>query len=106
MSATEVGGGALWSGCFPVVGGGAITVPAVEQAVKPGAAPAGPEPAENASSQFAPQPRAVAPQEDASQYCPVCSQRLESRRCKLVFAVCGYYMACADYYLYASRVRP
>jgi hypothetical protein len=36
--------------------------------------------------------------EDASRYCPVCSQRLESRRCKLVCAACGYYMSCADYY--------
>jgi len=39
-----------------------------------------------------------APQEDASRYCPVCSQRLESRRCKLICNVCGYYMSCADYY--------
>ena len=36
--------------------------------------------------------------EDASRFCPVCSQRLESRRCKLVCDVCGYYMSCADYY--------
>jgi len=36
--------------------------------------------------------------EDASRYCPVCSQRLESRRCKLVCDTCGYYMSCADYY--------
>ena len=36
--------------------------------------------------------------EDASRFCPVCSQRLESRRCKLVCFVCGYYMSCADYY--------
>src|SRR6267142_2099450 len=36
--------------------------------------------------------------EDVSRYCPVCSQRLESRRCKLVCSVCGYYMSCADYY--------
>jgi len=36
--------------------------------------------------------------EDPSRYCPVCSQRLESRRCKLICAVCGYYMSCADYY--------
>jgi len=36
--------------------------------------------------------------EDPSRYCPVCSQRLESRRCKLVCPVCGYYMSCADYY--------
>lgn len=37
-------------------------------------------------------------QEDASRYCPVCSKRLESRRCKLICNVCGYYMSCADYY--------
>jgi hypothetical protein len=36
--------------------------------------------------------------EDPSRYCPVCSQRLESRRCKLICPVCGYYMSCADYY--------
>ena len=40
----------------------------------------------------------VVPGEDASRYCPVCSQRLESRRCKLICNVCGYYMSCADYY--------
>ena len=33
-----------------------------------------------------------------SSYCPVCSERLEARRCKLVCAVCGYYMSCSDYY--------
>jgi len=31
-------------------------------------------------------------------YCPVCSTRLESRKCKLFCAQCGYYMSCADYY--------
>jgi len=36
--------------------------------------------------------------EDASRYCPICSERLESRRCKLVCSNCGYYMSCADYY--------
>ena len=36
--------------------------------------------------------------EDVSRYCPVCSQRLESKRCKLICPVCGYYMSCADYY--------
>jgi hypothetical protein len=36
--------------------------------------------------------------EDASRFCPVCSQRLESRHCKLVCNICGYYMSCADYY--------
>ena len=40
----------------------------------------------------------VVPQEDPSRFCPVCSQRLESRRCKLICNVCGYYMSCADYY--------
>ena len=40
----------------------------------------------------------VAEHEDASRFCPVCSRRLESRRCKLVCDVCGYYMSCADYY--------
>jgi hypothetical protein len=36
-------------------------------------------------------------QEDPSRYCPICSQRLEPRKCKLICA-CGYYMSCADYY--------
>jgi hypothetical protein len=36
--------------------------------------------------------------EEASRFCPVCSKRLESRRCKLICNVCGYYMSCADYY--------
>jgi hypothetical protein len=74
--------------------------PAVEYAVKPGVAPVVPESAKSASSQLVlhAEQSAVAPQEDASRYCPVCSQRLESRRCKLVCAVCGYYMSCADYY--------
>jgi hypothetical protein len=74
--------------------------PAVEHAVKPGPAPVLPEPAGSASSQAAPHAElsAIARTEDASQYCPACSQRLESRRCKLICAVCGYYMSCADYY--------
>jgi len=41
---------------------------------------------------------APARNEDPSRYCPVCSQRLESHRCKLICTVCGYYMSCADYY--------
>jgi hypothetical protein len=40
----------------------------------------------------------LAGSEDASRFCPVCSQRLKSRRCKLICDVCGYYMSCADYY--------
>lgn len=31
-------------------------------------------------------------------YCPVCSTRLTSRKCKLLCETCGYYMSCADYY--------
>jgi hypothetical protein len=31
-------------------------------------------------------------------FCPVCSSRLESRKCKLLCPACGYYMSCADYY--------
>ncbi len=31
-------------------------------------------------------------------YCPVCDQRLVSRRCKLLCEQCGYFMSCADYY--------
>ena len=45
-----------------------------------------------------PEKDSAAPHEDASRYCPVCSQRLTSRRCKLICTVCGYYMSCADYY--------
>jgi hypothetical protein len=40
----------------------------------------------------------VVREEHALLNCPVCSQRLESRRCKLICQVCGYYMSCADYY--------
>jgi Zn finger protein HypA/HybF involved in hydrogenase expression len=31
-------------------------------------------------------------------WCPVCSTRLEQRKCKLFCQKCGYYMSCADYY--------
>ena len=36
--------------------------------------------------------------EEAMLYCPICSTRLDSRRCKLFCTQCGYYMSCADYY--------
>lgn len=31
-------------------------------------------------------------------FCPVCSRRLTSRKCKLSCEQCGYFMSCADYY--------
>jgi hypothetical protein len=42
--------------------------------------------------------QSLAPGDDISRYCPVCSQRLASRHCKLFCTVCGYYMSCADFY--------
>ncbi len=38
------------------------------------------------------------PDDDPILYCPVCSQRLSERKCKLLCERCGYYMSCADYY--------
>ncbi len=35
---------------------------------------------------------------DAILYCPVCSTRLEERKCKLICETCGYYLSCSDYY--------
>jgi hypothetical protein len=48
----------------------------------------------NASSEPEPQPAESEPM----LYCPVCSMKLESRKCKLFCRQCGYYMSCADYY--------
>jgi len=42
-------------------------------------------------------PRATRPDEQAMLFCPVCSVRLASRKCKLFCEQCGYYMSCADY---------
>lgn len=36
--------------------------------------------------------------EPAMCFCPICSRRLLSERCKLVCQQCGYFMSCADYY--------
>jgi len=84
----------LWPAC-------AITLAAVEQAAKQAGLPLGPGRAEGelCSSQVAsPEPASSGLRgEDASRYCPVCSQRLESRRCKLICNLCGYYMSCSDY---------
>jgi hypothetical protein len=43
----------------------------------------------------------AAPRKDENEpmlYCPVCSERLSERQCKLFCRRCGYYMSCADYY--------
>ena len=34
----------------------------------------------------------------AIDFCPRCSARLESLRCKMICTRCGYYMSCSDYY--------
>ena len=106
---------------FPLWRGMCYNRPAVERAAKTPSEPArlGGEPARSHRQDFPPEQQLAPSQgelvradelsaraqaavagahEDASRYCPVCSQRLESRRCKLICAVCGYYMSCADYY--------
>jgi len=37
-------------------------------------------------------------EEHPMSFCPVCSQKLEPKRCKLICTVCGYYLSCSDYY--------
>ncbi len=74
----------------------AITLPVVEHAVKQAPLPLHPDSAE-AQSVSSPLSSSELQGEDASRYCPLCSQRLESRRCKLICNRCGYYMSCADY---------
>ena len=74
---------------------------AVERAAKWELARVHAEPAQAAAESVAPllgSASLVAGTEDHSRYCPVCSQRLELRRCKLLCSACGYYMSCADYY--------
>ncbi len=44
------------------------------------------------------QPEEETPKEEAMLFCPVCSKRLVSLRCKLLCEQCGYFMSCADYY--------
>jgi hypothetical protein len=75
--------------------------PAVERAAKWKLVQAHADPAEAAAQSAAALQNGgspVASSEDPSRYCPVCSQRLESRRCKLICSACGYYMSCSDYY--------
>jgi len=50
-----------------------------------------PEPA--GSPAPASQPAAEFP----NQFCPVCSARLESRRCKMICLRCGYFMSCSEF---------
>jgi hypothetical protein len=65
---------------------------------RPESTPARPrKPAPDSNSQAA-SPMSLAPGDHISRYCPVCSQRLEARHCKLLCTVCGYYMSCADFY--------
>src|SRR5262249_8908863 len=42
-------------------------------------------------------PSATPGDEEPMLFCPVCSERLDSRKCKLFCRRCGYYMSCADY---------
>src|SRR5450432_4853356 len=72
-------------------------LPAVQPTAKQAQVNEAPEPDRPTQLQDDPSP-ATAPDVHASCYCPVCSRRLESRRCKLICTVCGYYMSCADYY--------
>jgi hypothetical protein len=52
----------------------------------------------SASSDAADPPESTpASLDDPMLYCPVCSRRLDARKCKLFCAQCGYYMSCADY---------
>jgi hypothetical protein len=36
--------------------------------------------------------------DEAMLFCPNCSVRLFSLKCKLICKQCGYYMSCVDYY--------
>jgi len=45
---------------------------------------------------LAPSPSA-ADREFPAQFCPVCSKRLESWRCKMVCPRCGYFMSCSEF---------
>ena len=93
-------GGYLRVRRFPLRGGMCYNLRAVKDTGKQETAPAelrGAAVAESRGNTAAKEMAALG-HEDASRYCPICSERLESRRCKLVCNGCGYYMSCADYY--------
>ena len=86
--------------CFPLRGGMCYNLRPVKGTGKQETAPVelrGAAVRESAGNTAA-EEMAAPGHEDASRYCPICSERLESRRCKLVCNGCGYYMSCADYY--------
>jgi hypothetical protein len=56
------------------------------------------QPQPSGPTKLVPNDSEPASSEEAMLYCPVCSMKLESRKCKLFCAKCGYYMSCADYY--------
>jgi hypothetical protein len=35
--------------------------------------------------------------EFANQFCPVCSSRLVSQKCKMICPRCGYFMSCSEF---------
>ncbi len=49
------------------------------------------------SGSDAARPEGDPPAENLLLYCPVCSSRLEPRKCKRICVSCGYYMSCSDY---------
>jgi hypothetical protein len=52
------------------------------------------DPAKPATSPSANSPPAP---EFPNQFCPVCSSRLESHRCKMICPRCGYFMSCSEF---------
>ena len=57
-----------------------------------------PSPKQAGQSQPVRRAQAKSAEQNAMLYCPNCSERLESRSCKLRCDRCGYFMDCSDYY--------